>query len=526
MAETSFWWTTDGTGDGKIGGYTRVDHSLWMEILAACCGKEGVAPGYGNALAAAANGANTVTVSTGGALVDGKPYNNSAPVNVNIPSASGAGNTRIDRVVLRADWAAQTVRITRIAGVDAATPSLPAITQDSGNVYDIPICQVLVNTAGAVTVTDERVMADVPTTGIENNAVTNPKLRDSSALSVIGRASNSSGDPADIVASANDRLLARVSNALSWVQLTIGMIPDRLITEAKLAAAVAAKLVTNGNNHDHSGGDGAQINHANLANKGSNTHAQIDGHISATSAHSATSSATANRLILRDASGRAKVAAPSASDDIARKDTVDAVSSALNTHKSSADHDGRYYTESEANARFAPMAHDHVGGDGATLTHQAMANRTRSFFVPAQPGELGADPREFGAEPGNWAGVKLPDGIASQAVGYAAVPEDFVSDMQATPCYVPGATGSAVCVWRAHYCADGETIGLHTHGQDWLALSGTPLTMRIANGASLSLAAKGDVISFVFTRFGDDALDTMEGYLYLIGWRVTYTADM
>jgi len=236
MAETSFWWTTDGTGDGKIGGYTRADHSLWTAILAACCGKEGVAPGYGNALAAAANGANTVTVPTGGALVDGKPYNNSAPVNVNIPSASGAGNTRIDRVVLRADWAAQTVRITRIAGVDAATPSLPAITQDSGNVYDIPICQVLVNTAGAVTVTDERVMADVPTTGIENNAVTNPKLRDSSALSVIGRAANSVGDPADIVASANDRLLARVSNALQWVQLTLGMIPDALITGAKFAA--------------------------------------------------------------------------------------------------------------------------------------------------------------------------------------------------------------------------------------------------------------------------------------------------
>jgi hypothetical protein len=343
MAETSFWWTTDGTGDGKIGGYTRVDHSLWTAILAACCGKEGVAPGYGNALAAAANGANTVTVSTGGALVDGKPYNNSAPVNVNIPSASGAGNTRIDRVVLRADWAAQTVRITRIAGVDAATPSPPAITQDSGNVYDIPICQVLVNTAGAVTVTDERVMADVPTTGIENNAVTNPKLRDSSALSVIGRAANSVGDPADIVASANDRLLARVSNALQWVQLTIGMIPDLLITEAKLAAAVAAKLVTNGNSHDHSGGDGAQIDHAKLANKGTNTHATIDGHISATSAHGSNGAVVGQNT--------------------------------LNTHKTSGDHDGRYYTESESDARFAPIArgvtngnsHDHSGGDGAKI---------------------------------------------------------------------------------------------------------------------------------------------------------------
>jgi hypothetical protein len=46
-------------------------------------------------------------------------------------------------------------------------------------------------------------------------------------------------------------------------------------------------------------------------------------HADSTAPHSATSAATADRLMLRDAAGRAKVAAPSASDDIARKDTVD-----------------------------------------------------------------------------------------------------------------------------------------------------------------------------------------------------------
>jgi len=53
-------------------------------------------------------------------------------------------------------------------------------------------------------------------------------------------------------------------------------------------------------------------------------------HIDATSAHSATSAAAANRIILRDASGRAQVAAPSASADIARKDNVDTVQNNLN----------------------------------------------------------------------------------------------------------------------------------------------------------------------------------------------------
>ena len=59
----------------------------------------------------------------------------------------------------------------------------------------------------------------------------------------------------------------------------------------------------------------------------------VDNHINATTAiHGATSAATADALVIRDASGRAKVAAPSAADDIARKDTVDAVQTNLNTH--------------------------------------------------------------------------------------------------------------------------------------------------------------------------------------------------
>lgn len=46
----------------------------------------------------------------------------------------------------------------------------------------------------------------------------------------------------------------------------------------------------------------------------------------------ATNAGTASALMKRDASGRAQVAVPSAAADIARKDTVDAVQSNLNTH--------------------------------------------------------------------------------------------------------------------------------------------------------------------------------------------------
>jgi len=55
------------------------------------------------------------------------------------------------------------------------------------------------------------------------------------------------------------------------------------------------------------------------------THAATtDTHIAATTGiHGATAAATANKLLIRDAAGRAKVVAPSVADDIARKDTVD-----------------------------------------------------------------------------------------------------------------------------------------------------------------------------------------------------------
>lgn len=49
----------------------------------------------------------------------------------------------------------------------------------------------------------------------------------------------------------------------------------------------------------------------------------VDAHEAKTSTHGATSAATASRIMMRDSAGRAKVAAPSTADDIARKDTVD-----------------------------------------------------------------------------------------------------------------------------------------------------------------------------------------------------------
>ncbi|WP_336801721.1 hypothetical protein [Kaistia sp. MMO-174] len=107
------------------------------------------------------------------------------------------------------------------------------------------------------------VPAAIASADLPNKGVTNAKLRDSDPLTVIGRASASLGTPGDISATANDRMLARVADALAFVQMTLGMIPDGLITFAKLATADAiARLNTEG----QTVAGGAKVTPKNLGN--------------------------------------------------------------------------------------------------------------------------------------------------------------------------------------------------------------------------------------------------------------------
>lgn len=255
MAETSGFWTTSGTPSGhQVSSYTQAIAAKAWAILAACAGKEGVAPGYLNECAGSVPGANTARIATGGAVVDGLWYENGANVDVTIPSAVGGGNTRIDRIVLRCTWANFEVEITRIAGVDAASPVAPSITQTPGTTYDIMLYQALVNTSGTVTLTDERVwgMVDVDDTTIEHSAgelrakddgISNAKLRNSSALSVIGRSANSTGDPADIAAGSDGYILRRSGTSLGFGQIVAAGITDETITAAKIANRTRKFLV-------------------------------------------------------------------------------------------------------------------------------------------------------------------------------------------------------------------------------------------------------------------------------------------
>ena len=157
MSELSFLW--DGTVTGDAGPYDQDDYSDMLgEILSASSMADGNRSGVVDSKNLTGNlgvsgVATPVTIQEGAAIVDGTMYYNNADVTVAIPAP--AADTRIDYIVLRKSWAAQTIRITRIAGVEGA--GAPALTQTIGTIWDFPLAQASIAVGGVITVTDVRV---------------------------------------------------------------------------------------------------------------------------------------------------------------------------------------------------------------------------------------------------------------------------------------------------------------------------------------------------------------------------------
>ncbi len=154
MAENSILWTTSGTGDGSAGGYSMSQMVTWMQMLFTRDNtSEGVADGYGNELEVTNPSGRNLSVNTGGALCYGFPYWNTAPVTLTLrhPTSGTTGW----RVVLRASWAAQTVRLALLEASDGtATP--PAVTQTANTTWEISIAYGTITTGDVIAITDDR----------------------------------------------------------------------------------------------------------------------------------------------------------------------------------------------------------------------------------------------------------------------------------------------------------------------------------------------------------------------------------
>jgi hypothetical protein len=156
MTQTSYPWAGEVTGDA--GPYTDDQWTdMFRKFFLRDRDVEGIIPGYLNGLHVTGV-ASPVAVNTGGAIVDGKFYENDASVNVTVPTP--AAQTRVDLIVLEKDFAAQTVRIARHAGSEGA--GAPSPTQTDGTTWEIVLAEASITTGGVITLTDRRKNASSP----------------------------------------------------------------------------------------------------------------------------------------------------------------------------------------------------------------------------------------------------------------------------------------------------------------------------------------------------------------------------
>ena len=157
MTELSRPWS--GTTIGDAGPYSDDQWSdIFRTFLAHVIASQGVWEGQLNELIAT-GAVSPVAINTGRALVDGVWYESDASEDIAI--ATPAVNPRVDRIVLRKDWALQTIRLTRIAGAESAAqvPPAPALVQIDGTTWDLPLWQIHITTGGVITLWhDEREM--------------------------------------------------------------------------------------------------------------------------------------------------------------------------------------------------------------------------------------------------------------------------------------------------------------------------------------------------------------------------------
>ena len=159
MTEKSWYWPGIATGDASDAPYDDDEFSdIWTILFLRDKTLQGVIEDHANGLVVTNPSGNTIRVATGAALVDGKFYETDA--NVDEVIATPGALTRIDRVILRKDFAAQTVRVVILSGVEGG--SVPSLTQNDGVTWEIPLAQVSITTAPAITITSEIQFARTP----------------------------------------------------------------------------------------------------------------------------------------------------------------------------------------------------------------------------------------------------------------------------------------------------------------------------------------------------------------------------
>lgn len=138
-------------GDATKAPYSAAEWTrIWMlrHGVGAAFPNYGVIPGTGGGsypplyvLAQSPATAN-VDIQIGAGLIQGYFYETTAAVTLTV-GANSSGNARVDTVVLRLDFASQTVRLAIKQGTPAASPVAPTMQQDA-SFWEIPLANIAV----------------------------------------------------------------------------------------------------------------------------------------------------------------------------------------------------------------------------------------------------------------------------------------------------------------------------------------------------------------------------------------------
>ena len=140
--------------------------------------------------------------------------------------------------------------------------------------------------------------------------------------------------------------------------------------------AAGDRGVTNGDTHNHVGGDGGQIDHVDLSNIGTNTHSAIDIALAAAASHIANTSnphsVTATQVGLGNVSNNAQLTIANNLSDLNNTTTA---RSNLGLGDSATKNVGTAAGDVAAGDRGVTNAdaHDHVGGDGNPIVEGALS---------------------------------------------------------------------------------------------------------------------------------------------------------
>jgi hypothetical protein len=111
-----------------------------------------------NNLKAAPGVGFAVEVAPGSAFINGYRYENTAAMSLQLATADGV-NPRIDRVVLRLDSVARSIKLAVVTGVAAKTPAAPALTRNA-DIYELGVADITIpqaaTTVAAANIADIR----------------------------------------------------------------------------------------------------------------------------------------------------------------------------------------------------------------------------------------------------------------------------------------------------------------------------------------------------------------------------------